>query len=250
MIYIISIAVIFAGHTCYSYKVLPEWGPCHSVLSNFTAKRSCYYKCYNKNYRWESGMYGDGTNCVHPTFFRRIGTCMRGNCILPTDEGPHINNTIPEEPCDGLYHGRGYAPKCTYTCTHRGRTKRGPYPAGTLCIPTNKQGQRTGHAGMCMHGICQSYEDLVTTHANIEKKVFSTEYHKCPDKDHYGKNVLWSCYYYCNQTGAWFFGHYKSNRNSACELFQPDHKLGWCCKGQCIPQANCGHAESTTRGPM
>ncbi|XP_075727795.1 uncharacterized protein LOC142768988 isoform X2 [Rhipicephalus microplus] len=129
----------------------------------------------------------------------------------------HINNSLPEDKCDDVYRGYGFAPRCQRTCTYRGRYKRVTYATGTPCIPTNKQGQRTGDAGICSFGICRSYDDLVTRYPKIEKKVFLKKFRHCPDKEHHGKNVLWSCYYYCKQHGSWFFGYYKSEKSSACE---------------------------------
>uniref|UniRef100_A0A224YBH6 18.3 kDa family n=1 Tax=Rhipicephalus zambeziensis TaxID=60191 RepID=A0A224YBH6_9ACAR len=248
-IYITCIAAIIGGHPCFSYDIVPERGPCRSVMNTSSTKRSCYYACYHDNNRRERGQYIDGTKCWHPTLRGQIGSCMRGNCILPEGGEPHINNTLPEEACDDVYRGHGFASRCQRTCKYRGRYKRVPYAGGTPCIPINKEGQRSGNAGICMLGICRPYDELETRYPQIEKKVFLLKYQKCPDKDHFGKNVLWSCYYYCKQNGSWFFGYYKSNKNSACELFQPDHRLGWCCRGKCMRQANCGRVEGSVTGP-
>ncbi|KAL3199107.1 hypothetical protein MRX96_044010 [Rhipicephalus microplus] len=65
---------------------------------------------------------------------------------------------------------------------------------------------------------------------------------KCPEKEHTGRTVLSSCYYYCNTNGGWFAGHYDSNTTSACYLTEPlgEQNQGWCCKGTCIPTYYCG----------
>ncbi|XP_050046808.2 uncharacterized protein [Dermacentor andersoni] len=244
---LVSIFVILVGGKGVSYYAYAQSSDCRVVFNSSIPKDNCYYRCHDGN-RWQRGMHVDGTACW-PRRRTRLGRCTRGVCIVQEDEGSYFNTTTNNERCDGQYLGKGYATLCEYTCIHQGRHKRMHYAAGTPCIPLNEEGERKGDAGICYNGVCRPYQTLEKMYPNIMNKVFTKRYHKCADKDHYGRNVLWSCHYYCEKNNHWFFGYYKRNYNSACEMFGPRRVSGYCCEGKCLPKANCGQdiEDSATR---
>ncbi|XP_049511858.1 uncharacterized protein LOC119464789 isoform X1 [Dermacentor silvarum] len=245
--YMIFIAVFISGNQCFSNNAHAQSYDCRVILSTSLPKTTCYYACTDGGNRLRRGMHTDGTPCLHPRT-GKIGQCMRGVCILKQDEGPYFNSTADNDRCDGQYHGKGYAPRCQYTCNHHGRRKQMHYHAGTPCIRLDEEGEPVGNAGICWQGVCTPYDKLEARHPNIKKKVFPRMYHKCQDKDHFGRNNLWDCYYYCLQRNEWFYGYYKSDYNSRCERVGPQRKSGYCCKGECIPKANCGQDVEDTAG--
>uniref|UniRef100_L7M9P9 Putative tick 18.3 kDa family protein n=1 Tax=Rhipicephalus pulchellus TaxID=72859 RepID=L7M9P9_RHIPC len=228
---------------CIAWHRYPSWS-CKVVLHSNQRKTNCIYRCLSDNGQWKQGTHSDGTPCLDRRSPGRHAECIRGLCIVKEDTGPSFNTTHHPQvlpACDGQYHGKGYAPTCRYTCANHDGTRRTmTYLYGTPCLPIDQYGKRAGNAGICDRGRCIQYDELVSKFPTIEKKVHPAIYNRCPEKDHYGRNTLFSCYYYCKDKDWWFYGYYSSSVNSACELFRPDHRLGWCCKGSCITQPNCG----------
>uniref|UniRef100_A0A224YCI1 Basic tail secreted protein n=1 Tax=Rhipicephalus zambeziensis TaxID=60191 RepID=A0A224YCI1_9ACAR len=223
----------------------PSWN-CEDVLHPNYPRKDCYYECYSAGRRWVRGTLNDGTACVKGGFPRRPAQCMRGVCVLIEDGSPQFNSTFNQR-CDGQYPGKGFAPTCQYTCSHLGRRKKMRYVAGTPCINLDEEDDRVINAGICFRGVCTPYYKLEGRHHNIKKKVFTQRQLGCPDKPHYGRNVLGDCHHYCKVGNEWFYGFYKSDFNSACEVFYPQRMSGYCCKGECMRTAHCGQAlEDTT----
>ncbi|XP_075531378.1 uncharacterized protein LOC142564312 [Dermacentor variabilis] len=240
MEYMIFIVVVLTGTECFASNAYRQLGDCRLVLGTSSPKSSCYYVCTYDGNRLTRGMYIDGTACWHPKQHGKIGQCMRGVCILAQDEDSYFNPATNSVPCDGYYHGKGYTTSCRYTCKHHGRPKQMYYIAGTPCIILNEEAEAIRNAGVCMRGACIPYHELESKYPNIENKVFPRRFRKCPQKNHYGRNTLSSCYYYCQQKNEWFYGYYTSSYNSACEGVGPRRVSGYCCDGKCIPKANCG----------
>uniref|UniRef100_A0A131YQH2 Basic tail secreted protein n=1 Tax=Rhipicephalus appendiculatus TaxID=34631 RepID=A0A131YQH2_RHIAP len=216
------------------------WPPsCEVILAPNYPRKNCYYRCITANRQWFKGTLQDGTPCVMGKFPGRKGQCIRGVCTTLEDEGPKFNSTINQR-CDGHYNGKGYAPKCVYKCTRSGKQTQMKYHDGTPCVVLEQDEERVISAGICLKGVCTPHYSLEKTYPTMMKKVFPLRLHKCVDKDHYGRNILGSCYYYCQRNSQWFFGHYMSTYNSACEMVGPGRFSGYCCEGKCIRQANCG----------
>uniref|UniRef100_A0A224YBI7 18.3 kDa family n=1 Tax=Rhipicephalus zambeziensis TaxID=60191 RepID=A0A224YBI7_9ACAR len=97
---------------------------------------------------------------------------------------------------------------------------------------------RRAIAGMCKRGMCVSLYELSFEEQRL---VHPHQLHRCPEKEHSGRNVLSSCYHYCQIHGAWYHGYYSSNRSSSCNLGvpRPNRRLGWCCQGRCIEMPHC-----------
>ncbi|XP_075531376.1 uncharacterized protein LOC142564309 [Dermacentor variabilis] len=113
------------------------------------------------------------------------------------------------------------------------------YEDGTPCLTLNSNGRPYGGAGICKNGMCAQGNDISLLE---EKQAHPPELKNCDDKENTSKMVLFSCSYYCNRHGGWFYGFYNSNYSSSCHLPNPPvpDRLGWCCEGECILQAFCG----------
>uniref|UniRef100_A0A224YAR4 Basic tail secreted protein n=1 Tax=Rhipicephalus zambeziensis TaxID=60191 RepID=A0A224YAR4_9ACAR len=212
---------------------------CDDILRADYPRTSCYYKCYFSKQGLQKGTHSDGTRCASDKFPGRWGHCMRGVCISTEDELPKFNFTKPKQPCYDKYRGKGYAPSCQHTCMHFGKHKQVNYIAGTPCVVLDEYRDRVNAVGICLRGICTPIYKLESRHRNIRKKVFAKQYHRCQEKEHYGRNMLQDCHYFCKLGDDWYYGFYKSTYNSACQAFTPQRMSGYCCKGECIPKANC-----------
>uniref|UniRef100_L7M9P4 Putative tick 18.3 kDa family protein n=1 Tax=Rhipicephalus pulchellus TaxID=72859 RepID=L7M9P4_RHIPC len=237
--YVVLAAVICTGYQCSANYTYRQRYDCNFVLGNSSPKAECFYRCTYDGRNWKRGMHQDGTQCLSG-HAGRIGKCTRGVCVLLEDEGPSFNSTVNADRCSTHFHGKGYAPTCQYKCRHHRHFKRVFYDSGTPCIRLDEDGEPRRDAGICLEGVCKPYDELESMYQHIRKKVFAQHFHKCQDKDHYAINMLASCYYYCKQKNGWFYGYYKSNYNSRCEVLRPERKSGYCCKGNCIRLANCG----------
>ncbi|XP_037525047.1 uncharacterized protein LOC119402041 [Rhipicephalus sanguineus] len=213
---------------------------CDDILQTDYQRTSCYYQCYSSKRGLLKGTHRDGTRCENEKFPGRRGHCMRGVCISLEDEVPNFNSTKPKQRCNSKYHGKGYAPSCKYTCTYFGKPMQMNYTAGTPCVVLDEYEDRVNSVGICLRGICEPSYKLESTHSNIRNKVFHKKYHKCQEEEHYGRNMLGDCHYFCQRDDEWFYGFYKSSYNSACQTFTPQRMSGYCCKGKCIAKPLCG----------
>uniref|UniRef100_A0A224Y1N8 Basic tail secreted protein n=1 Tax=Rhipicephalus zambeziensis TaxID=60191 RepID=A0A224Y1N8_9ACAR len=193
-------------------------------------KSFCYY-LYWDGWRLRSAYYEDGTPCWYFHWGRKVGQCFHGKCARQPVK--------PQIPCDGIHHAPGYATSCMYTCTIGNQNIDMPYKNQTPCLPVDESGRRVGGAGICVGGNCKPSYDLTSEE---EKVAHPEDLRQCPDKEHTGRNILTSCYYYCQRNGSWYTGHYDSQPTSGCDLRNPtpQQPLGWCCQGDCIKKHNCG----------
>uniref|UniRef100_A0A224YGR7 Basic tail secreted protein n=1 Tax=Rhipicephalus zambeziensis TaxID=60191 RepID=A0A224YGR7_9ACAR len=197
------------------------------AAANTGVKPFCRYVYWD---RWHLryGTYPDGTLCR--LFPWRVGYCQRGRC---TAKRPPI-----EIPCDRVHRGPGYATSCNHTCTQGFRSVVMPYEDGTPCLQIGANGRRAGPPGLCRSRMCNLiYEPTLEE----DKLMHPAALLRCPEKEHTSRNILMSCYYYCNQNGTFYAGHYDSKPSSGCNLRKPtpEQPLGWCCRGDCIKKYNC-----------
>uniref|UniRef100_A0A224YI44 Basic tail secreted protein n=1 Tax=Rhipicephalus zambeziensis TaxID=60191 RepID=A0A224YI44_9ACAR len=201
----------------------------NTLAASSGAKAFCYYlqrEGWLLRYRY----YPDGTPCRYWYWPQRIGYCLQGKCT--------IKAAPVEIPCDGVRRSPGYATSCNYMCTQGFASYNWAYRNGTPCLQIDPNGRRAGPAGLCMSGTCNPiYEPTLQE----DQLTHPSQLLQCPDKEHTGRNILTSCYYYCNKNGTWYAGYYDSKPSSGCNLRNPTARqpLGWCCRGDCIKKYNC-----------
>uniref|UniRef100_A0A224Y0P3 18.3 kDa family n=1 Tax=Rhipicephalus zambeziensis TaxID=60191 RepID=A0A224Y0P3_9ACAR len=183
-----------------------------------SVKKYCYGVIYVRGHGWEYKFYPEGTPCRLPFTRYPIGLCSRGICIA--------NSTAEAKMCSNLYNAGGYPTQCHSSACD-----------GMPCINLFNQPRRS-FAGLCISGQCVSAYELSVQN---ETRAHPEKFHRCSTKDHTGRNVLSSCYHYCERDNAWYYGYYSSNVTNACYLAQPTRNqyLGWCCQGRCIEMAHC-----------
>nr|XP_037273446.1 uncharacterized protein LOC119165370 [Rhipicephalus microplus] len=217
-------------------KHLPS---CDDILRPDYPRTSCYYQCYSSKKQLVKGTHNDGTRCEKEKFPGRRAHCIRSICILIEDEVPKFNSSKPEQKCDGQYYGKGYATSCQYTCTYFGKRKHINYSAGTPCVILDEYEDRVNNVGICQRGICKPSYKLESRNPKIKNKIFAKQYLKCEEVEHYGRNMLKDCHYFCQRGGEWFYGFYKNSYNSACQTLNPRRMSGYCCRGKCLPKELC-----------
>ncbi|KAL1472148.1 hypothetical protein MTO96_023157 [Rhipicephalus appendiculatus] len=201
---------------------------CNEIPSFGSEVRSCVYICRDERGIPIYSNYKNGLPC-RTWGFR--GHCREGRCRPSWHPSP--------TGCDNTYKKEGYATSCTFNCTTNYISRNMAYHHGTPCLTLTEQGRPYNGAGLCKHGKCMNGDELSLRE---EKEAYPQQLHRCPDKENYSRMVLTSCYYFCNMTGNWFYGHFNSNYSSSCHLLDPamPNRLGWCCNGTCIREAHCG----------
>ncbi|XP_072141226.1 uncharacterized protein [Dermacentor andersoni] len=187
---------------------------CNDIIPTAPLQRSCLYLCLNYQGRLQYGNHKDGMPCKLSWVNNRIGRCQDGVCREALYPGPVS--------CDGKYRGRGYATECTFECPNDYSGQRMAYEDGTPCLTLNG-GKPYGGAGICKKGICKEGNDISLLE---EKEAHPAELKKCDYKENTSKMVLFSCSYYCNTLGGWFYGYYNSNYSSSCHPLTSD-KSRW-----------------------
>ncbi|KAL3202895.1 hypothetical protein MRX96_042301, partial [Rhipicephalus microplus] len=188
-------------------KNLPS---CDDILHPDYRKTSCYYQCYSSKKQLVKGTHNDGTRCEKEKFPGRRAHCIRGICILIENEVPKFDSSKPEQHCDGQYYGI-----------------------------LDEYKDRVNSVGICQRGICKPFYKLESTNSKIKNKIFAKQYRKCEEVEHYGRNMLKDCHYFCRRGDEWFYGFYKNSYNSACQTFNPRRMSGYCCRGKCLPKEHC-----------
>ncbi|XP_075726600.1 uncharacterized protein LOC142768494 isoform X2 [Rhipicephalus microplus] len=178
------------------------YSPVHMTpTANRNVKAFCYY-IQRDGWLLRRRNYRDGTPCWYSYWWsQRVGYCLRGKCTIMA--------APVEIPCDGVHRS-----------------------------PIGGNGRRAGPAGLCMNGVCSPiYEPTLEE----DQQTHPSQLLQCPDRKHTGRNILMSCYYYCNENGTWYAGYYDSQPSSGCNLRNPtpEQPLGWCCRGDCIKKYNC-----------
>ncbi|XP_037525052.1 uncharacterized protein LOC119402043 [Rhipicephalus sanguineus] len=216
-----------AVQTLYSEEPPPT---VYRSLAAIQAPRlTCHY-LYLQGWRIGLRNFEDGTPCWYSRWYSRVGYCFRGRCTIKAEP--------LEIPCDGVRRSPGYATSCYYRCTKGFQTLNMPYNNRTPCLLIGQSGRPAGGAGICMSGMCKPSYDLSPEEVKLAHPPALV---RCPEREHTGRGILTSCYYYCRRNGDWYSGYFDSKPTSGCMMQHParGQPLGWCCRGSCSRKYNC-----------
>ncbi|XP_075727792.1 uncharacterized protein LOC119165370 isoform X3 [Rhipicephalus microplus] len=171
------------------------------------------------------------------------------------------NKHLPS--CDGILRPDYPRTSCYYQCySSKKQIVKGTHNDGTRCEKEKFPGRRAH----CIRSICILIEERIrnklpiymyvfrqaetyqlqcwntlceSRNPKIKNKIFAKQYLKCEEVEHYGRNMLKDCHYFCRRGDEWFYGFYKNTYNSACQTLNPRRMSGYCCRGKCLPKELC-----------